>query len=233
MVFHWSQSDSKSSQVSMTPLSILSDLHNAVVWMVSALLSIFNPSRVFTKPLEIVPSAPITIGITVTVMFHRFSLALRQDVSIYPSFRYLWFSRCGRQIQLLGRFFLLTITKSGLLTAIKWSICISQSLRILCLSLSRTDSGSGSMVKLKFFCTIPNGLYSRPTHIYSCTLVLLLFSPSDFFTSVLADGFSLEFEWQQVSSSLQDSSHDSGRSQQCCRLDSLYPSANFQVLQAF
>ena len=27
-----------------------------------------------------------------------------------------------------------------------------------------------------------------------------------FFTSALADGFSLEFEWQQISSSLQDSS---------------------------
>ena len=34
----------------------------------------------------------------------------------------------------------------------------------------------------------------------------------EFFPSVLADGFSLEFEWQQVSSSLQDSSQDSGRS---------------------
>ena len=52
-----------------------------------------------------------------------------------------------------------------------------------------------------------------------------------FFTSVLADGFSLEFEWQQVSSSLQDSSQYSGRSQQCCRLDGLLSSANFEVLQ--
>ena len=52
-------------------------------------------------------------------------------------------------------------------------------------------------------------------------------------TSVLADSFSLEFEWQQVSSSLQDSSQYSGRSQQCCHLDSLYPSANFQVLQDY
>ena len=32
----------------------------------------------------------------------------------------------------------------------------------------------------------------------------------------------MKFEWQQVPSSLQDSSQDSGRSQQCCRLDSLY-----------
>ena len=63
--------------------------------------------------------------------------------------------------------------------------------------------------------------------------LLLLFTLLEFFTSVLADGLSLEFEWQQVSSSLQDSSRYSGRSQQCCHLDSLYPSTNFQVLQAF
>ena len=62
--------------------------------------------------------------------------------------------------------------------------------------------------------------------------LLLFFTPLEFFTSVLADGFSLEFEWQQVSSSLQDSSHYSGRPQQCCHLDNLYQSANFQVLQA-
>ena len=64
-------------------------------------------------------------------------------------------------------------------------------------------------------------------------LLLLLFTPLEFFTSVLADGFSLESEWQQVSSGLQDSSQDSGCSQECCHLDSLNPSANFQVLQAF
>ena len=49
---------------------------------------------------------------------------------------------------------------------------------------------------------------------------------------MLAGGFSLEFEWQQVSSSLQDSSQYSGRPQKYCRLGSLHPSANFQVLQA-
>ena len=36
--------------------------------------------------------------------------------------------------------------------------------------------------------------------------LLLLFYLLEFFTSALADGFSLESEWQQVSSSLQDSS---------------------------
>ena len=63
-------------------------------------------------------------------------------------------------------------------------------------------------------------------------IIIIIITPLEFFTSVLADGFSLEFEWQQVSSSLQDSSQYSGRPQHCCRLDSLYLSANFQVLQA-
>ena len=43
-------------------------------------------------------------------------------------------------------------------------------------------------------------------------IIIIIYS-LEFFTSVLADGFSLEFERQQVSSSLQDSSQYSGRSQ--------------------
>ena len=38
------------------------------------------------------------------------------------------------------------------------------------------------------------------------SILLLSFTHWEFFTSVLVDGFSLKFEWQQVSSSLQDSS---------------------------
>ena len=34
---------------------------------------------------------------------------------------------------------------------------------------------------------------------YSCFIYLLLSTPLEFFTSVLGDGFSLEFEWTQVS----------------------------------
>ena len=57
------------------------------------------------------------------------------------------------------------------------------------------------------------------------------FTPWQFFTA-LADDFLLECEWQQVSSSLLDSSQYSGRSQQWCSLDSLHPSRYFQVLQS-
>ena len=46
------------------------------------------------------------------------------------------------------------------------------------------------------------------------------------FAPALADGFSLDFEWNQV---LPDSFQNSGRSQQCFILDGLYLSSYFQV----
>ena len=53
-----------------------------------------------------------------------------------------------------------------------------------------------------------------------------------FFTPELADSFSLEFEWQQVSSSLRDSSLYSGQSQQSYSLDGFHSPSYFQVLQS-
>ena len=72
MVFHWSLSDSKSPQVSRTLLSIFVDLNNAVVRMISICPLISKSFSLFTKVWGIVPSAPITIAITVTFMFHIF-----------------------------------------------------------------------------------------------------------------------------------------------------------------
>ena len=63
-------------------------------------------------------------------------------------------------------------------------------------------------------------------------IIIIIIHSLELFTSALADGFSLESEWQQVSSSLQGSSYYSGLSQKRCRLDGLHPSANFQVLQS-
>ena len=72
MVFHWSLSNNKSSQVSWTLLNILVDLNNAVVWMASTRPLISKSSSPFTNHLVTVPSVPITIGITVTFMFPSF-----------------------------------------------------------------------------------------------------------------------------------------------------------------
>ena len=79
MVFHRSLSDSKSLLVSGTLLSILVDLNNVVIGMVSILPLISNSSTPFTNPLENIPSAPITIGITVTLMFHSFLSSLAKS----------------------------------------------------------------------------------------------------------------------------------------------------------
>ena len=72
MIFHLSPSDSKSPQVSRTFLSIRPDLNNAVIWMASAGPAMYKYSSPLTKLLMIVLSAPITIGITVTFLFHNF-----------------------------------------------------------------------------------------------------------------------------------------------------------------
>ena len=72
MVFQWSLSDSKSSQVSKTLLSILADLSNAVVWMVSIRPVISKSSSPFINSLMTVQRVPIIIGIKVTYMLHGF-----------------------------------------------------------------------------------------------------------------------------------------------------------------
>ena len=72
MVFHWSLRDRKALRISRTLLSILADLNNAVVWMVSTRPLISKSSSPFINPLVTVPKAPITIGINIIFMFHSF-----------------------------------------------------------------------------------------------------------------------------------------------------------------
>ena len=95
MVSHWSLNDSKSPQVSRTLLSILADLNSAVIWMVFSRVLISISSSPFTNPLVTVPSALITIGITVTFMFHSFfnSLARSRYLSLFsPTFNFIYWS---------------------------------------------------------------------------------------------------------------------------------------------
>ena len=202
MVFHWSLSDSKSPQVSRIRLSILAVLSNAVVWIVCTRPLTFKSSRPFNNPLVTVPNAPITIGTVVTFMFHSFfnSLARLRYLSFVSfSFRFiLWSAGTARSTILQILFLLLIIMMSGLLAGIRWSVCMLKSHRSLCESFSRTGAG---------LCIYHLFVWSN------WNFLLLLFTPLEFFRLALADGFSLEFEWQQVFSSLQDSSQYSGRSQ--------------------
>ena len=146
MVFHWSLSDSKSLQVSRTLLSIL---NNAVVWMVSTFPSTSKSSSPFNSPLVTVQKAPITLDITVTIMFLSFFFSiLKQGRATYSSFHFLSVLFCGQPGQQSRQFckfsfFLLIIIRSGLLAGILWSVCMSMFHRSLCVSFSWTDAGLG------------------------------------------------------------------------------------------
>ena len=144
MVLHWSLRDNNSPQVPTTLLSILSDQNNAVFWMVTTRPIIYNFSSLIINPLVTEPSAPITISITVTFMFHSFFfpflfalIFLFAFIQFYPVV-----SRNGKIHYSAGSlFFLLTITRSGRLAEIRWSVCILTSQRILWIVFSREDSG--------------------------------------------------------------------------------------------
>ena len=66
MVFHWSWNDVKFPQVSRTILSILADLNNALIKMVSIRVLIYNSSSPFTNPLVTEPSAPSKVSVLIS-----------------------------------------------------------------------------------------------------------------------------------------------------------------------
>ena len=152
MIFHRSLSDSKSPKVSKTLFSILADLNNAVIWMVSTHPLISKSSSHFINPLVTVPRAPITIGINVFFVFYNFfiffiSAFLMVSASNIPKYLYLGPSKVEIFIILLpffqlysvvsryskvhnltsSLFFLLIIIKSGRLAETRRSVCMSKS----------------------------------------------------------------------------------------------------------
>ena len=135
MVFHRCLSDSKSLQVSRTLLRILADLSNAVVWMVFTRAINSKSSCLCTNHLMTAPSVPITIGLTVTFMFHNFFSTLAR--STYSPLFLLFFqllsmvSPNGKIHYSLSSLFFLAISWSGRLSEIRWSVCITNSPKIL------------------------------------------------------------------------------------------------------
>ena len=100
MASHWSLSDNESPQVSRTLLSILTDLINAVVWMVSTRPVISKSSSPLNNPLVTVPRAPIIIGIIVTFMFYSSFNSLARSRYLFffsHSFSFtLWLARIAK-----------------------------------------------------------------------------------------------------------------------------------------
>ena len=146
MISHWILSDSKSSQVFWTILSILDDLNNAVVWMISTRPLIFKSFSPCTNPWVIVPREPFTIGIIVTLMFHSFFNSLAKVealITLFTFFQFLSVSAGRAKSTILRVLFYswLIIIRSGRLSEIWWSVCISKSQWCLCVSFSRIESG--------------------------------------------------------------------------------------------
>ena len=68
-----------------------SDFNSAVVWMVSFLPLIFSSSSLFSRLFGTVPRAPITFGITATVMFPQlFQLCDKIQVFVYLFFSFIF-----------------------------------------------------------------------------------------------------------------------------------------------
>ena len=93
IIFYWSLSENKSPQISGTLLSILADLCNVAFWMVSSCPLISKSSSPSTNPLRTVPSTPITITPSCSIVFK----VLWQGLRTYLSFCFLLILLCGRQ----------------------------------------------------------------------------------------------------------------------------------------
>ena len=92
VVSHLKLSLLKSPKVSRTLLSILINLNNAVVWMVSTYPLISKSSSSFTNPLGIVLSAPTTILILISLfIFFYFHSAVCRGGKVHYSGGCLFF----------------------------------------------------------------------------------------------------------------------------------------------
>ena len=117
-------------------------------------------------------------------------------------------------------FFLLNIIRSGHLAEIRLSVCMSKSHRSLCVPFSRTGAGlciyhllvwsNLNSLHITQLITLPTQsclvLYSfcaNLLHIIIIIIIIIILLIWAFFVPVLAEGFLLESEWQQVSSSVQ------------------------------
>ena len=128
MSFHRSLRDSKSPSVSKTLLYILTDLSNAVVYMISLCPPISNSSYTLTKLSGIIPRVPsFSCCITFFVLswVHVFLFIFVDFNSIvYWDRKVLFFSLFKKKF--------LIITKSDLLDGNKEYVGIWKSQRILC-----------------------------------------------------------------------------------------------------
>ena len=122
----------------------------------------------FISPLVTVPSAPITIGITVTFMFHSFSSKAKVLIFLFAFFQfYPVVSLNGKVYYSAGSFFfflLLTLTRSGRMAEIKWYLLLirvflhQRKLMVFHWSLSESKSPQVSKTLLSILAVFNNAI---------------------------------------------------------------------------
>ena len=129
MIFHCGLNDRKCPQISRTLLSILADINNALVWIVSTRPLISKSSHLFINTSVTVPRVSIKICINFTVMLIRFFYFLTRSRYL-PFFSFScnftwWSAETAKSTILQVRFylfiylFLLIIIRSGGLANIR------------------------------------------------------------------------------------------------------------------
>ena len=189
----------KSLHVCRTLLSSQADLSKIAIWMVSILPLNSSSSNPFFQTFGGLFQMP-QLQLVSTLMFQRFfnSLARSSNFSIFllTSIFTLW----SEPKNPLDDRFLLINGRSSLLVEIKWPF-ISQNSREFYASHSlETDSG------LYIYLLVGGSNFNLFIIIIIIILIIIILLLWEIFSLALADDFSLEFEWQQVSSSPQDSS---------------------------
>ena len=119
-------------------------------------------SSPFNNPLVTVLKAPVMIAVIVTFMFNNVfsSLAKSRYLSFFSlSFRFIQWSAGTVHNYASSLFMLLIIIRSGVLAKIRWSVCMSKSLRSLCVILQDrcwfVHIPFVRMVKFKFLAHLP------------------------------------------------------------------------------
>ena len=95
--------------IARTLQNILADLDNTVVWIVSIRLPISNTFSPLTNLLGTVPNAPITIGISITLMFYSLVTSLTSSKYLSHFFVTLLSAKSEVQYSASSLFFFLSV----------------------------------------------------------------------------------------------------------------------------
>ena len=170
-----------------------------------------------------VPSAVITIGITVTFMYRLDDLHTSSNFQVLQSL-YQFFDDCTERTNYnwYHRHFHVPQFFSSLARSKYLSFCS------LSFGFTLRSAGTAKFTirQVLFFCWLSLGLVVWLILDDPFVLLLLLFHSLWYFHSSIG-WWSFTRVW--VTAILQASSYYSGRSQQCCRLDGLHPSSYFQA----